>query len=986
MTGHSLYGNEPGSRSHEIRIALVLYGGVSLAVYENGVTRAFHDLVVGNGIFGLLKELLDADAVVDIISGASAGGINGLLLAASLESGAEFKETSRLWRNQGDLGALMRPLSESDAPESLLSGEVYQNELIAAFRQVVEPHPTGRIEPGEMDVFITGTDLYGRIHTFWDSPGTPVQDKNHRVVFHLKHRPDRACLGLEQGAAKTGREIEQAHILASIARITSTFPAAFPPFRVAQVPEAYRESVAAAILRAGGQAAASPRGRKPEDTASQDAATRAYVDGGVLDNKPFGPVIKAIFHRMTNRLVFRRLFFVEPDPEQFTTVSTRQEVPNPLGVVLASLLTIPSHESIYEEIETLREHNARIRWFQNLKDNLAKNSFRSGSERPTSSRDGIIYRQVRFDSLAKSLLLDVDAVPDATHSITEPARKAVYEELLKWLAVSFPNDNALDAIDPYDISYHMRRAYYFLDQIYEALEMSKGEKEEEYRTTLAAQSRIVKALRSIRESLYRLRDLSLPAWLEEAERILERDPGAPIEPVVQNVVKTFALFLDAGSERWKPLEASATADPVARVVSIGDRDKGVLSRERLMGTTVSLQTEVKGLLERSRGSIAFPHDTILQRIEALQSDVLDYCSMHGLIPGDDEQRGTAAFFKEFDRVDSAFFPLEYASGVHETNEIKFQRISPVDAQKGLSNLDAAKKVSGDELAHFSAFFRRDWRSNDILWGRLDSICRIIDSLLDDDSMPTVISRINRLSDHFTIERLGNLLGHCPKDRLLALERAWAGFACAAVSARVEPGAVRDAYNQFKLELIRAAQHHAAHEDLGTVLDDHQDQCREWDLPPRYDGSVLSNPETDRGAYFRSLEMGRQTVAGEHGAVPLHILWEYASKACLLAWGMLNRSLGAPGRKVSFLGSGPFRKALRSPILFSHLLVLMMRNEKKMFPSVLIAILTALATWTAFGLLVGHTSWILALFLLVVVVAFVNFVAPRRSETKRSFQK
>lgn len=29
----------------EVHIALVLYGGVSLAIYENGVTRCFYDLV-----------------------------------------------------------------------------------------------------------------------------------------------------------------------------------------------------------------------------------------------------------------------------------------------------------------------------------------------------------------------------------------------------------------------------------------------------------------------------------------------------------------------------------------------------------------------------------------------------------------------------------------------------------------------------------------------------------------------------------------------------------------------------------------------------------------------------------------------------------------------------------------------------------------------------------------------------------------------------
>ena len=35
----------------EVSIALALYGGVFLAIYENGVTRCFYDLVKEKGSF-----------------------------------------------------------------------------------------------------------------------------------------------------------------------------------------------------------------------------------------------------------------------------------------------------------------------------------------------------------------------------------------------------------------------------------------------------------------------------------------------------------------------------------------------------------------------------------------------------------------------------------------------------------------------------------------------------------------------------------------------------------------------------------------------------------------------------------------------------------------------------------------------------------------------------------------------------------------------
>ena len=100
-------GNNTAQSMREIRVALALYGGVSLAVYENGVTRAFFELVKGRGVFDIVLNLLDAEAKVDVVTGTSAGGINGLMLAAALESGTDFKQTADLWRNHGDIGALL---------------------------------------------------------------------------------------------------------------------------------------------------------------------------------------------------------------------------------------------------------------------------------------------------------------------------------------------------------------------------------------------------------------------------------------------------------------------------------------------------------------------------------------------------------------------------------------------------------------------------------------------------------------------------------------------------------------------------------------------------------------------------------------------------------------------------------------------------------------------------------------------------------------
>ena len=94
-------------REKELRIALVCYGGISLAVYMHGITkeiwrlakasRAFHaGEQAGDGSEGayhrLLRRLAEQSelrlrVLVDILAGASAGGINAVFLSHAIASG-----------------------------------------------------------------------------------------------------------------------------------------------------------------------------------------------------------------------------------------------------------------------------------------------------------------------------------------------------------------------------------------------------------------------------------------------------------------------------------------------------------------------------------------------------------------------------------------------------------------------------------------------------------------------------------------------------------------------------------------------------------------------------------------------------------------------------------------------------------------------------------------------------------------------------------
>ena len=114
-------------REKELRLALICYGGISLAVYMHGITkeawhlarasRAFHDgeepvdaieaayrdlLRVVEAVTGTRLRVL-----VDIVAGASAGGINGIFLAQAIAQGQSLDPLTTLWLETADIDALL---------------------------------------------------------------------------------------------------------------------------------------------------------------------------------------------------------------------------------------------------------------------------------------------------------------------------------------------------------------------------------------------------------------------------------------------------------------------------------------------------------------------------------------------------------------------------------------------------------------------------------------------------------------------------------------------------------------------------------------------------------------------------------------------------------------------------------------------------------------------------------------------------------------
>lgn len=377
----------------QLRLALVCYGGVSLAIYMHGVTKELHKLVAascefdavgGDGdnpfdpatdsrhaYFEELRSLSQAGAplsvAVDVIAGTSAGGINGVCLAKTLARNGSQDALKRLWVDEGDLKRLLRygrfggwrwraaitvlrTMLRANKPVSPLRGERMSRLLYDAIADMDSQVDERRslVQPDTpLQLFVTTTDLDGFPVLVGTGAGGVAQmaTNNAQVLrFDSVHEDD---FGPDAVGA-----------LAFAARATSSFPGAFPPvsldsFAAELDGRRYdRESVARHFLnryRIGGRT-------------SDDAW---FVDGGVLDNAPFDLVVNAIAGKRAASEVIRKVVYIQPDPGGPLAVNedNAPAAHGPQGYVgslLKAVIGVRGSHSILNELERLRELNVRI--------------------------------------------------------------------------------------------------------------------------------------------------------------------------------------------------------------------------------------------------------------------------------------------------------------------------------------------------------------------------------------------------------------------------------------------------------------------------------------------------------------------------------------------------------------------------------------------------------------------------------------------------
>ena len=362
----------------ELRFGLVCYGGVSLAIYMHGVTSELHKLVRGSNAytnaaadgnpfppnttehvyFEILREIAAKQpihVIVDVIAGTSAGGINGVALAKALAHDLDQTALKRVWFDKASIWRLLSPWKLLKG-EAVLNGDHmlrWVHDALGEMNATAQPDRGSLMpEDHQLDLYVTLTDCNGYRRTIDIYDPAAIFDREHRHVLNFSYNRS-------QEIDQFGPQADPGLTLAI--RCTSSFPVAFGPVNVVDlnaVAKAWPAKDRDAFIET---AFAQYILEKAKPTAAY------FVDGGVLNNRPFDHAKRAILERPANHEVDRRLLFIEPDPEPLGAASeVAARRPRLAQTARAALLSIPSQQPIADGLLELARYNQRVMQIKDL--------------------------------------------------------------------------------------------------------------------------------------------------------------------------------------------------------------------------------------------------------------------------------------------------------------------------------------------------------------------------------------------------------------------------------------------------------------------------------------------------------------------------------------------------------------------------------------------------------------------------------------------
>jgi patatin-related protein len=737
--------NDAAHRDVELRLALVCYGGVSLAVYMHGVTKELHKLIRASRRFDKVTDLATANpfednegsdseywyfealrelaqrgrrvsVTIDIIAGTSAGGINGVILGKALARNASEDSLKQLWISEGDLKKLLRAPPIGDVkiravlaaarllvrlrkPTSPLLGERMSRllaDLLAGMDAPAESGPESGesnasltlLPPlGTLDLFVTATDLHGfEVLVPTGAGGASQRDRAYAQLLEF-HATDGDTS--QFGATATPA-------LAFAARATSSFPGAFAPVSI----NSFGREVAAngpPISVAG--IADHLRYHYNEDGVREMDSW--FVDGGVLDNAPFDLVVDAISRKRAESEVLRRVIYIQPDPGRPLGSPDREradhsEPPGWLEGVWTTVADVKGSHAILRDLEHFREMNIRI---------AEVGAIAAGQMNQVNSKIDEVLRHV----------VNMSAAARDAWAIDRWAIESVKDEMVQangaFLGAEFPTYNRLKAL-----AAGRRLASEIADRFVIPPDSS--------------QSSFVRA--------------AIGAWARSRVEWTNPDQEKLLEmlgPVDVPYRERRLFFLLQGLNGfYRQISIGDPAPARADLDMLKTRAWDMLEhlRDVPRKAVYGVNQDVVGFLDtaalgkallRDPQEFAEEHAEDFARLFTTYRETLKGLLGDGSIPlWEAYQEVTAGWDLKFRKEllsrylgfpfwDGLIFPTVALSELPQFTPIGVSQCSPLSATA--LTTPPGGKLKGVTLHHFGAFLRSEWRENDYLWGRLD---------------------------------------------------------------------------------------------------------------------------------------------------------------------------------------------------------------------------------------------------------------------------
>jgi patatin-related protein len=729
-------------REKELRLALICYGGVSLAIYMHGVTReiwhlirasrAYHDGVepatgseaVYCDLIAKIEQVAGTKLRIftDIIAGSSAGGINGVFLAQAIVTGQSLEPLTDLWLEKADVETLLdpdaRPLSrfskfwaipiawmilrrKGGAIDRMVADEAKEEVATKLSRFVrarwFAPPFGGRVFSGLLlDAFdamakgMTGKTLLPQ-HQPLDLFVTVTDFAGHDQVLMLNspamvvESEHRITIGFTT-RGQPGMDLAAIPELVFASRATASFPGAFPPFSAHELDA----QVKARGLEWPGRDAFLQR-ILPQQFAAGVAADTMLIDGSVLANAPFNQAIEALRNRPARREVDRRFVYIDPKPGRPSfrfgkrgasnaKDGARVKPPGFFSTIFGATSNIPREQPIRDSLEKLEGRTERVERMRQITDSL-----RTEVENTIEKMLGKTWflSQPTPERLAKWRVTANEKGAQAA-GYSYPAyghlkMAGVVDDIIAIARRAYPEGQSL----------HFRnlRTAIWTEIRNRGLEAMVGAK------GVGATKQSIQFFRDhdIRFRIRRLRFLARRLAHEIESDYGEEGVGTKI--MHDNIYACLSLFLDRETSSYLGAD-------FAEFVAHGIANPGAL---------LDSLAERRALIETDRLADRLLCDALLQMPE-------------------ENRRVMLLGYIGYPLYDIATLPLLQGEGLDEFDPVKVDRISPEDCN-AIRGGGAAATLKGIEFNNFGAFFSRAYRENDYLWGRLHGAERLIDIVL-----------------------------------------------------------------------------------------------------------------------------------------------------------------------------------------------------------------------------------------------------------------